>query len=105
MPCAKFQFFPWCGFRDTEAQNFSIFPTRLPHHMTDDIIIIIKTFSMSGHTNGENFVSIRQSSCGENHESSVRTDRDRDTDRQKQTDPKAIPSPLARATTMATPGI
>ena len=38
--CAKFQFFPWCGFRDTEVQSLSIFPIWLPHHVTDDIIII-----------------------------------------------------------------
>ena len=27
LTCAKFQFFPWSGFGDTEVQNFSFFPT------------------------------------------------------------------------------
>ena len=57
---AKFQFFPWFGFRDTEVQFFFLFPTWLTHHVTYAIIIIIKTFFMSSRTNGENFVSI----CG-----------------------------------------
>ena len=57
--CAKFQIFPWCGFRDTEVQSFSVFPIWLPHHVTYEIIII-ETFHMSSHTNGENFISIWQ---------------------------------------------
>ena len=56
----KFQFFPWCGFRDTEVQMFPIFPIWLQHHVTYDVIIIIKIFYMSRRTNGENFVPIRQ---------------------------------------------
>jgi len=55
-----FQFFPSCSFRDTEVQSFSVFPIWLPHHVTYDIIIIIKTFYMNSYTNGENFVSIQQ---------------------------------------------
>ena len=36
--CAKFQFFPCCGFRDTEVQSFSVFPTWLPDHVTFEVI-------------------------------------------------------------------
>ena len=36
------------------------FPTWLPHHVTYDVIIVIKTFCMSSHTYGENFFSIQQ---------------------------------------------
>ena len=63
--CAKFQLFVG-AFRDTEVQSFSIFPIWLPHHMTYDVIIIIKTFYMSSRTNGENFVSIRQAVAEKN---------------------------------------
>ena len=56
--CAKFKFFPWCGFRVTEVQSFSDFPIWLPHHVTYYIIIIIKTFYMSSRTYGENGLSI-----------------------------------------------
>ena len=55
---SKFQFFPRCGFRDTEVQSFSVFPIWLPHHLTYDVIIIIKTFHMRSPSNRENFVSI-----------------------------------------------
>ena len=97
-PCRvpSFNFFPWCGFRDTEVQSFSIFPIWLPHPVTYDVIIIIKTFYMSSRTNGENCLN-PTSGCGEKHESSVLTNKqtDRQTNRQtnKQTDPNAIPSP------------
>ena len=63
--CAKFQFFPWCGFRDTDVQSFTVFPTWLPHHMTYDVIII-KTFYMRSRSSGENFISIRQAVAVEN---------------------------------------
>ena len=87
MLCAKFQvFFPWCGFRDTEVQSFSVYPIWLPHHVTHDIIVIIKMFYMSRRTNGENFVSIRQAVAERNTKVLCgQTD--------KQTDPNAIPSP------------
>ena len=49
---------PWRGFRDTEVQRFSFFPTWLPNHMTYDVIIIIKTFFRNRCTYDENFVSI-----------------------------------------------
>ena len=58
--CAKFQFFPWCSVRDIEVQSFYIFPTWLSHHVTYDIIIIIKTFHINSCTYGENFVWIWQ---------------------------------------------
>ena len=58
--CAKFKCFPWCGFRDTEVQIFCVFPTWLPHDVTYNVIIVIKTFYMCSHTSGENFVLIRQ---------------------------------------------
>ena len=54
----KFQFFPWSGFRDAEVESLSFFPTWLPHHMTYDVIIIIKSFYLSNRTSGENFVLI-----------------------------------------------
>ena len=66
MPCAKFQFFPWCGFTDTDVQSFSVFPIWLPHHVTDDVIIINKTFHMSSRTNGENVISIWQAVAEQN---------------------------------------
>ena len=49
-----------CGFRDTEVQSFLFFPIWLLHHVTYNVIIIIKTLYMSSCTNGEHFVSIRQ---------------------------------------------
>ena len=39
---------------------FSVFPQWLPHHVTYDVIIIIRTFHMSSSTNDENVVSIWQ---------------------------------------------
>ena len=56
----SFSFFPYCSFRDTEVQSFSVFPTWLPHHVTYDVMVVIATFYMSSNTNRENFVSIRQ---------------------------------------------
>ena len=59
--CAKFQIFPWCGFRDRGPKFFfCFFPIWLPHHITYNIIIIIETFYISSRSNGENFVSIWQ---------------------------------------------
>ena len=58
--------FPWCGFRDTEVQSFSVFPTWLSHQVTEYITIMIKTFYMSSRTDGENFVSIWQAVVEEN---------------------------------------
>ena len=64
MLCGKFQFSPWCSFTcfgpkcsaeclstlvpsclSAEAQSFSVFTTRLPRHVTNDIIILIKTLT------------------------------------------------------------
>ena len=94
---AKFQFFVWCGFRDTEVQNF-VFSIWLPHHVTCDVIIIIKTCYMSCRANVENFCLNPTSGCREKHESSVWTNkqtyRDRQTDRQS--DRNAIPSLLVK---------
>ena len=56
----------------SEIQRSKVFPTCLPHHVTYDVMTIIKTFHMSSRTSGENFVS---SGCGEKHESSVRTNK------------------------------
>ena len=44
---------------EIEVKSFSIFPIWLPHHMTDDVIIIIKTFYTSSRASVENFVSIK----------------------------------------------
>ena len=52
-------FFPFCSFRDTEVQRLSIFPIWLPHHVTYDVKIIIKTLYMRSRTNGENVLSIQ----------------------------------------------
>ena len=43
-----------------KIQRSKVFPTWLPHRVTYDVIIMIKTFYMSRRTYGENFVSIRQ---------------------------------------------
>ena len=51
---------------EIEVQSFSVFPIWLPHHVTYDVIIIIKTFYKCNHTNGENFVSIRQAVAAKN---------------------------------------
>ena len=93
--CAKFQFFPWCGFRDIEVQSFPIFPIWLPHHVIDDGIIIIITFYMSRHTYGVNFVSIWRVVAEKNTKVLCgQTNKQTETD--GQTDPNAIPSPSAR---------
>ena len=42
------------------SKVFLFFPIWLPHHVTYDIIIIIKTFYMRIRTYGEYFISIRQ---------------------------------------------
>ena len=93
LPFAKFQFFLWCGFRDTEVQSFSVFPTWLPHHVNYDVIITIATFYMSSRTYVENFISIRQVVAEKNTKVFCgQTNRQTD----KQMDPNAIPSPSAR---------
>ena len=51
---------------EIEVQFFSDFLTWMPHHVTYDIIIMIKTFYMSSRTNGENFISIRQTVAEKN---------------------------------------
>ena len=51
---------------EIEVQNFPLFPTWLAHHVTYEIIIIIKTFYMSSRSYGENFVSIRQAVAEKN---------------------------------------
>ena len=79
----SFNFFPWCGFRDTEVQSFSIFPIWLPHYVTYDIIVMIETFYMSRHNDGENFISIRQAVgeknttvlCGQTNKQTIKSDR------------------------------
>ena len=88
--CAKFQFFPFCGFRETEGQSFSVFPIWLPHHVTYDVILIIKTCYMSIRTNGEKFVSISQAVAQKNTKVLCKQ-----TNRQsnKQTNPNVITSP------------
>ena len=82
--CAKFQCFPWCGFRDTELQFIFVFPTLLSHYMDYDVIIMIETFYMSSHTDGENFISIRQAVVEKNMKV-LHGQTDRQTDRQKRT--------------------
>jgi len=99
----KFQFCPWCGFIDAEVQSFSIFPILLPHHVTYDIIIIMRTFYLSSRTYCENLVSIQQVVAEKNTKvlcGQTKTDRqtDRDTDRQTQI---AISSRLAREINVA----
>ena len=90
----SFNFYPWCGFRDTEVQSFSVLPIWLPHDVTYDVIIIIKTFYMSSCSYRENCVIIRQAVAEENTKVLCgQTERQTD----KQTDPNAIPSPSARA--------
>ena len=89
--CAKLTFFPWCGFRDTEVQSFSFFPIWLPHHVTDDVMILIQTFYMDSRSDGENFVSIRQA-VAEKNTRSVRANKQTD----RQTDPHARPFPPVR---------
>ena len=42
------------------SKVFTVFPTWLLHQVTEDVIIINKTFFMSSRTDGENSVSIRQ---------------------------------------------
>jgi len=69
--------FPWCSFRDTEEQSVSIFPISLPHHMTYDVIIIIKTLYMS---KWWKFCLNQISGCGEKHETSVQKNKNRQTD-------------------------
>ena len=86
------KFFLGEGFRDKEVQSISIFPTWLRHHMTYDVIIIIKTFYMSIRTNREIFISIRQAVAEKNMKVLCRQT-NRQTDRQM--DPNAIPSPSA----------
>ena len=87
--CAKFKFFPWCGFRNTEVHIFSVFPTWLPHHVTYNVIIILKTFHLRSRTDGENFLSIRQAVAKKNTKVLCgQTNR--------RTDPNAIPSPLVK---------
>ena len=62
----SFNFFLGAVSEIQRSKFFSVFPTWLPHHMTYDIIIIIKTFYMSYHSYGENFVSIRQAVAEKN---------------------------------------
>ena len=97
----SFNFFLGVVSEIRRSKVFSIFPTWLPHHVTCDVINIIKTFYMGSDTNAENFVSIRQAVVDKNTKVLCgQTDRDRQTDRSKQTgkqmDPNAITSPLAR---------
>jgi len=72
-------------------KGFRINPTWLPHHVTYDVVIIMKTFSMSSLTFDDNFVSIRQE-VAEKNTSSVQTINQTN----KQMDTNEILSPLAR---------
>ena len=91
-----------CGFNfflhavsEIEVQSFSVFPTWLPHHVTYDVIIIIKTFYMSSYTNGKNFVSIRQAVVEKNTKVLCGQ-----TDRQTNKHTNTITSSLARVNIM-----
>ena len=55
-----FNFFLHAVSEIQRSKVFQFFPIWLPHHVIDGIIIIIETFYLSSRTNGENFVSIRQ---------------------------------------------
>ena len=57
---AKFHFFFLGGVSEIEVQSLSVFSNMAAHHVTYDVIIIIKTFYMNSRTDGENLVSIRQ---------------------------------------------
>ena len=46
--------------------EYHLVPTWLPHHVTYNIIIILKTFYMSSCSYGDNFVSIRQAVAEKN---------------------------------------
>ena len=80
---------------EIEVQSFSIFPKWLPHQVTYDVILMIKTFYMSSCTYGENFISIRQAVAEKNTKVLCgQINKQRQTDRQME--PKAIPSPSTR---------
>ena len=50
----------------SEIQRSKFFPTWLPHHVTYDITIMIKTFHISRCSYGEIFLSIRQAVAEKN---------------------------------------
>ena len=77
---------------EIEVERFPIFPIWLPHHVTYDVITVNETFYMSNCTNGEIFVSIRQAVAEKNTKVLCRQT-NKQTDRQRHTDPNAIPSP------------
>ena len=52
---------------EMEVQNFYVFPTWLPHHVTYDVIIIIKTFHMGSRTDGEKLCLDPTNSYEEKH--------------------------------------
>ena len=56
----SFKFFLGAVSEIQKSKFFPFFQRGCTHHMTYHVIIIIKTFDMSSHSNGENFVSIRQ---------------------------------------------
>ena len=62
----SFNFFLGAVSEIQRSNFFSSFPILLPHHVTYDVMTIIKTFCMSSRTNGENFVSIRQAVAEKN---------------------------------------
>ena len=78
---------------EIEVQSFfSIFPTRLPHHVIYDVIIINKTFHVSRRSDGENFISIRQAVAEKNTKILCRqTNKQTDKQTNGQTDPNATP--------------
>ena len=80
-------------FQRYRGPKFSVFPTWLPHHVTYDVIIIIKTFSMRSRNYGEHFFSIQQAVAEKNTKVLWgQTNKQID----KQTNQNTIPSPSAR---------
>ena len=93
----SFQFFLGVFSEIQKFKVFSVFPTWLPHHVTYDVIIIIKTFHISRRSNDENFVSIRNAVAQKNTEVLCRQ-----TNTNKQAGRRRWPDP---STLYFTPGI
>ena len=62
----SFNFFLGAVSEIQEVQFFGVFPTWLPHHVTYDVRILIKTFYMSSRSNGEKLFSMRQAVAEKN---------------------------------------
>ena len=73
-----------------EVQSFSIFPTWLSHHVTYDVILIIKSFYMRSRSDGEKFASNQQEVVAE------KTTKVLCGQTNKPTDPNAMHFPLVR---------